>query len=362
MRFDNMRFTAAGQSLGDLPMRSLQANGDISFEGFRAAGFRALAAAGFSTLGGQEFRTAAPLPARSEVVLDKVIVKVGLQRLTFVADLLAEGLVYNLPNPLSVPFLEHNAQSKVGAAKRTMSPSSRGDNKMPILTPGRVPIFITSDDFNLDIRTLLESQRVGMPLDTAIMEQCVRSVNEAIEDQGINGATTLDGQDLVVAGYGAPGLLNATNANTDSQTLADWTPATVDGAKILADVQSAVAKLQADKKYGPYNLYVSTTAGLALDSDFKANSDLTIRMRLEQLEYGGRKLRVRVADFMPSTKFALVQMTSDVVDVVDGQRPTVVPWTSLDGFTIYNMIMAMMVVRFRSDYDGNSGVCVTTLS
>ena len=56
--------------------------------------------------------------------------------------------------------------------------------------------------------------------------------------------------------------------------------------------------------------------------------------RLEQLTYGGRNLRVRVADFMPTTKFALVQMTNDVVDIVDGQRPTIIPFTSLDGFTV----------------------------
>ena len=70
----------------------------------------------------------------------------------------------------------------------------------------------------------------------------------------------------------------------------------------------------------------------------------------------------RVADFMPSTKFALVQMSNDVVDIVDGQRPTVLPYTSLDGMTIHNLVMAMMIPRFRSDYNGNSGVCVTTLS
>lgn len=365
MRFENMRFTAAesGNPIGDLVQRSL-AQHAFGIKGMRRVGFKALgdamAAASYEEFG--EFRTAAPLPTRAEVVLDNAVVKVGLQRLTFVADLIAEGLTYKLPNPLSVPFLEWNAQSKVGHAQRTMSPSQRQENKLPILSPGRVPIYITSDGFALDIRLLMMSQRVGMPLDTSNIEQCTRSVNEAIEDAGVNGTTTLDGQDLYVGGYACPGLINAPNANTDAQTAADWAPATVNGANVLADVMAAVAKLQADYKFGPYNLYVSTSAGIALDNDFKANSDLTIRQRLELLEYGGRKLRVRVTDFMPTTKFALVQMTSDVCDMVDGQRPTVLPYTSLDGMTVHNLVMAMMIPRFRSDYNGNSGVCVTTLA
>jgi hypothetical protein len=55
-------------------------------------------------------------------------------------------------------------------------------------------------------------------------------------------------------------------------------------------------------------------------------------------------------------QMALVQMTSDVVEMINGQPPTVIPWTSLDGFTLYWLIMAVMVQRVRSDYDGNSGV------
>jgi len=57
-----------------------------------------------------------------------------------------------------------------------------------------------------------------------------------------------------------------------------------------------------------------------------------------------------------------VQMTSDVVEIVNGQPPTVIPWTSLDGFTLYWLIMAIQVPRVRSDYDGNSGVCIGTKS
>src|SRR5678816_1919975 len=151
-------------------------------------------------------------------IRDRAVVEVGLQRLTLTADVMAAGLTYNLTDPLSVAQLEWNQQSKIGAAQRTMSPSARGENKLPLIAPNRLPIYLTTDQFEIDIRTLKTSQRVGTPLDTSIVKQCTRAVNEAIEDAAINGATTLDGQNLQDAGYTAPGLLNAPGVNTQSLT------------------------------------------------------------------------------------------------------------------------------------------------
>lgn len=327
--------------LSDLVLRAMGEGGDLSVTSLRTPGFRALA----------------PLHDKAQVVFDQAVVEVGLQRLSFVADLMAEGLTYNLTDPLSMTQLEWDKINKVGAAQRTMSPSARGENKLVVRLPSRLPIYLTTDTFELDIRTLRMSQRLGTPLDTTLVKACTRSVNEAIEDAAINGATTLDGQAMAVAGYTAPGLLNAPNANTQSLTGASWDSTPV-GSDVLAETLAMVDKLQADKKYGPYNLYVGTAISNMLENDFKANGDLTIRQRLEQIQAGGRNLRIKTTDMMPVQKAALVQMTSDVVDVVYGQAPTVIPWTSLDGFTIYNLVMGIIIPRVRSDYDGNSGICI----
>jgi hypothetical protein len=342
--YDQMRTTPGGTSqLSGSFLRALEETGELSVNAMRAGGFRALA----------------PLSDKAQVLIDKTVINVGLQRLVFVADLLAEGLVYPLSDPLSVTQLEWSKSSKIGAAQRTMSPSARGENKLPSVLPSRTPIYLTTDQFEIDIRTLKMSQRVGTPLDTSIVGQCTRAVNEAIEDAGINGATTLDGQALVDAGYSAPGLLTAPNANVQTITQAAWTTAPV-GSTVMAEVLSMVAKLQADFKFGPYNLYVGTIIGNALNTDFKANGNDSILARLQQMNFGGRNLRIRTADMMPAATVVLVQMTSDVVEVINGQPPTVIPWTSLDGFTVYNLVMAIMVPRVRSDYNGNSGVCIGT--
>jgi hypothetical protein len=366
-----MRFMAGsdpnwnGQSpLTNVIMRSLEEAGGWSVESMRRPGFRMMEAVESEFA---PFRTLAPLQDKAQVAIDNAVVEVGLQRLTFAADIIAAGLTYPLSDPLSIAQLEWNSINKIGAAQRTMSPSARGENKLPIVTPNRLPIYLTTDQFELDIRTLKMSARVGTPLDTAIVKQCTRAVNEAIEDAAINGATTLDGQDLKVGGYSAPGLLNAPNAETQNLTAAAWTTTPV-GATVFNEVMAMIKKLQDNKKYGPYRLYVGTQIGNALDSDYNSGSanPITIRARLLQIE---SLQAIRVADLLPAgngaspsigNKVALVQMTSDVIDMVVGQPPTIIPWTSLDGFTIHNLVMAIMIPRVRSDYNGDSGICIGT--
>lgn len=353
---DDKRTTGEVQ-LSSVIERAMNEPGGLTIANLRGPGFRAMEA--MIGAEGGSFRALAPLPDRAQVVLDNAVVKVGMERLTFAADIMAAGLTYNLNDPLSITQLAWNSSNRVGAAQRTMSPSARGENKLPAVLENRLPVYLTTDNFHLDIRTLRMSQRVGMPLDTTLIEQCTRSVNEAIEDAAINGATTIDGQDLQVAGYKAPGLVNAPNAATQALTAANW-DATPVAANILADVMSMMQKLRANKKYGPYRLYVNTDVGAYLDNDYvSAAPQNTIKERLLKLE--GLQA-IRTADLMPAAKVVLVQMTSDVIDMVVGQAPTVIPYTSLDGFTFHNLVMAIMIPRVRSDYDNKSGVCIGTIA
>lgn len=299
-------------------------------------------------------RSLSPLSDKAQVMVDKAVVDVGLQRLFLAADLMAEGLVHPLADPLSVTQLEWEVISKTGGAQRTMSPSARGENQQPDRLIKRLPIYLTTDDFSIGIRTLKASQRVGIPLDTTLVSQATRRVNEAIEDSVINGAG------ITVGGYTAPGILNAPNVNTFNITDAAWTTVPV-GTTILSETLQMIDKLQADFKFGPYNMYVGTTIGNVMQGDFTTlKGDLTIQQRLEMISAGGRNLRVRIADQMPATTVALIQMTNDVIELVNGQPPTVIPWTSLDGFTLYWLVMAIVIPRVRSDYDGNSGIVVGT--
>lgn len=375
---NEMRFLAgspegyAGRNpLGDLIGRAAKEAGGWSVAAMRAPGFRMMeefteeerAFRAFQASHGM--RALAPLPEKAQVLIDKAVVDVGLQRLSLVKYILSKPeLVYTLTDPLSVTQLEWYTRNRTGAAQRTMSPSSRTENKLGIMLPFRLPIYLTMDGFQLDIRTLKMSERVGMPLDVSEIGSCTRSVNEGLEDAAINGATTLDGQPLADAGYTAPGILNATNANTQVLTLAAWTMATNVGATIFGEVEAMIAKLQADLKFGPYVLVVGTQIGNVLDADYtsgQAGQSISITTRERLLKIPSID-EIIVADMMPATKVVLIQMTPDVIQMVNGQVPTVIPWTSLEGFTFHNLVMAIMVPWIKSDASGNSGVVVGTLT
>lgn len=302
-----------------------------------------------------ELRSATPMEADAQRIIDRTVVQVGLERLVVVADILAAGLTYPLADPLSVLEINWQQESKSGGAQRTMDPRARGENQLPDRRTKRLPVYLTTDDFNLGVRTLRASERVGAPLDTSGVATATRRVNEAIEDAMINGAG------LQIDGMSTPGLLNAPNVNTITLT-SSWNTAwsSTLGESIRADVMRAISKLQSDKKYGPYGAYVGVNYGNALTADFKANGDRSILSRLREIVAGGRNFDIKVADQMPDDTLLVFQMTSDVVDIVTGMSPTNITWKSPDGFTFYNLVMAIMIPRVRDDYDGNSGIVVGT--
>lgn len=354
-----------GDELGGLIMRSLEeTEGRWSVKAIRRPGFeniqRVLADPSVN------FRALSPLPEKAQVVIDSAVTRVGLDRLSVVKTLLGAGLRYNLTDPLSVTQLEWYGRSKAANATRSMSPESRDENFLTDLLQARLPIYLTKATFFLDIRTLRMSQRVGMPLDTSNIEEGTRAVNESIEDAMINGAQTLDGVDLQVAGYKAPGLLNAPGAATGNLTASAWTGATPAPATVFQEVQTALNKLRANKRFGPYAMFTPINVSSALDADYGVSSPgVSIRDRLLKTE--GLQ-SIQTADLLPQgdaqgngAKVVIVQLTSDIVDVVVGQMPTVIPWTSISGFTFYNMVMAIMIPRVKVDYTGKTGIYVGTL-
>ena len=309
-----------------------------------------------SELSFAELRAASPLTEDAQRVVDNSVVKVGTQRLTVTSDLMAAGLTYPLTNPLSVLEVQWESIGETGGAQRTMTPSARGQNQMPNRLARRLPVYLTTDDFFMGIRTLRSSERSGQPLDTALIEQATRRVNEAIEDSVLNGATLETGTALQVNGNTVPGLLNAPNVNTITLS-ANWNTAT--GDQILADTLNMLGALQADKKYGPYAMYVGTNVGNALNKDFKAGVSGSTLARLQTVSNGtGGFLTIKTADMMPVNTVLMFQMTSDVIDLIVGQAPTVVPWTSPDGFTLYWMVMGIVIPRVRSDYNNASGIVI----
>jgi uncharacterized linocin/CFP29 family protein len=275
---------------------------------------------------------------------DKEIVQIAKARLIGVGDLVSRGLTYKLANALGVTRLEWENDTDMTPAAVGMSGIQRSQDDRVEFSMTGIPIPIVYKDFTLNIRHLEASRRSGQPLDTTMAMKAGRSVAEKIEDILWNGFTGL-GSNNTIYGY-----RTALNRNTGSVT-STWVTAT--GAQILADVLAMLQKAQDDHMYGPYVLYVPIAVMTNLGNDFKAESDKSIMQRLMEVP-GITEIKSTAA--LTGTNIMLVQMTSDVVQMIDGIQPTMVQWDSHGGMVTHFKIIAIMLPRFRNDSENQSGI------
>ena len=278
---------------------------------------------------------------------DTAIVGIAKSRLIGVADLMTRGLSMKLNNALGVTRVEWETDTDMTPAAVSMSGIQRSQDDRVEFSLTGMPVPIIHKDWTLNVRHLAASRNSGQPLDTMMAEKAGRVVAEKIEDMLWNGYTGL-GSNNTIYGY-----LTTPNRNTGSVTATTWIPAAPDGEKMLADVLRMIQKAQDDHMYGPYILYVPTAIGTSLGADFKDSSDKSIRSRL--LETEGLS-EIKSTTQLTGTNLVLVQLTSDVVQMIDGIQPTMVQWDSNGGMVTNFKIISIMLPRFRNDSEGQSGI------
>jgi len=292
-------------------------------------------------------RTNDTLRLREWIQYDTAVVQVAKAKLVGVADLMAAGLVYDLPNALGSTRLEWETDTDMNPASVSMSGISRSQDDEVEYNLVGMPIPIVHKDWTLNIRHLEASRRTGTPLDVTKAQKAGRSVAEQIESILWNGYTGL-GSNNTIFGY-----TNAQFRNTGTSS-ADWSSGTAtDGHNILADVLTMMEAAQADHMYGPYVIYLPIPVFTNLQADFKANSALSIYQRL--IEIPGISA-IRSTANLTSKNILMVQMTADVVQMVDGIQPTMVQWESHGGMLINFKIIAIMLPRIRNDSEQQSGI------
>lgn len=270
-------------------------------------------------------------------LFDRVVQDVARERLPAVADLIARGLVMQLPNALGVMDIQwERIKGDLVDAEVTMSglPEATKDRMETEIVNMPVPLF--HKEFFYNLRHLAAARRHGRQLDTDHAAVATRKISELIESTLFNG--------LTIAGQNIYGLKTEPNRKTMSVT-ANWTTAT--GEQIVADIIAAIdiANRAPNNMDGPFTLYVPQTVGAHFGSDYKTYSDKTILQRIKEIP--------GIADIMwtprlSGTNVLLVQMTSDVVQMIDGIQPTMVEWESHGGFQHNFKVMAIMLPRVRS--------------
>lgn len=301
---------------------------------------------------GQEFnasalRTLDTLRKDEWVHFDEALVEEGKIRLKGIADLVRLGLVIPVPNAMGRTIFQYEQSTDMEPAELSLSGLSRTEDDRLEFLLNSLPLPILHKDFNINLRTLMASRQRGEALDTTQSRVAGRLVAELLERIYFQGTSTSFG------GFPIYGLTTHPNRNTASYgTGGAWTGSKT-GEQILADILTMLTALEGDRMFGPYHLYVSANSSIILNQDFKANSDKSIMSRL--LEVNGLS-GITVADQMPASTVVLVQMTRDVVALIDGEPLQTVQWDMYGGFQIAFKAFSIQIPLVRADSDGRSGI------
>lgn len=295
----------------------------------------------------QPIANAATLRKDEWVQYDEAIIQAARERLVGVADLNGRGLTYNIPNGLGTTVLEYEDLSDITDAEMNMDAVTRGLDDRVEYDINYLPLPVIHKSFHLNIRVLNASRTTGAPLDTTQAELCGRKVAEKVEDILFNGTSSFAYGGGVIYGY-----TDFPKRITGSLSGA-WDSSGATGADILADVLAMKQASIDNRYYGPWMIYIPTAYETKLDEDFKANGDKTIRQRI--LEVSGI-LDIKVADKLSTDCVVMVQMTSDVVRMVNGLGITPVEWDSEGGMIFHYKVMTIQVPQLRADQEDQTGI------
>jgi uncharacterized linocin/CFP29 family protein len=277
---------------------------------------------------------------------DTAVLKIATERLVGVKYLMSKGLTYRT-NGLGKTVLEYEDASDMEAAQVSMDGVTRGRSDRVEFDMNYLPLPITHSNFQLSIRTLNASRTTGESLDTTMAEMAARKVAEKTEEMLFTGQS-----DLLYASGGIYGLTTVSTRNTGSLT-ANWDDSAASGSTVLADVLAMKQASLDDKHYGPFVLFVPGNFETALDDEFKANSDKSIRTRLSEI---GSISDIIVADKLTDDNVVLCELQPETIRMVEGLPLTTVEWQTHGDMLFHFKVMQILVPQPRADQDDTSGI------
>ncbi len=280
--------------------------------------------------------------------MDEAILNTSKSRLQGVADLVSRGLTFNLGNAMGTTVFEYEKISDAFQAELTMDAISRGENDRPDYGIEYLPIPIIHVDYQINARVLASSRSRGQSLDTTSAELAARKVAEKLESMLFTNTSYAFGGGTIYSYLSHP--------RRNPVTLAKhWDDSSATGATVVTDVISMKQKSIDAKHYGPWVLYVPVGYETVLDKDYDTTTATgrTIRERILQID---GITDVKVVDTLTAHNVLLVQMTSDVVRLVQGLGITNVEWNTEGNMITKYKVMTIQVPQVRADYNLKSGV------
>jgi len=301
---------------------------------------------------------ASALPYQAWQMIDRAVIKASRDRLNAWNDLAAVS-TYSGFNGMAITGIVKDTITDMGDAKVDMDTLSDDLNDAPLVTPDILPLPIIHAGFNLSQRRLAVSRNSGMPLDTTGAEQCARRCAETLEKITIGMtdlSSTVIGSSTEFTRRGIYGFQTQPDRITKTDVTAS---SSFDAETFVQEVIAMKELARAQKFYGPFVLYYSTTWDQYLARDYyvmttsgAAAPTKTVLQRVEEIKGISR---VQMLDFFTDTdELLLVQMNSDTVRAVDGMDWTTVQWEEQGGARINFRVMGIKVPDLRAQYVGTS--------
>lgn len=306
--------------------------------------------------------------------IDRRVYTATRQRLRGWSDLLGASS-YTIPNAMGKLTLEYYAIDDVGEAVLDMDALTPARNFRPSQKLRSMPLPIIHSDFSFSQRELMVSRSGGgSGLNLQLAEMAGFKIGEMIEKMlfGIEGSgfqygTISNGLYAHDGNSQLYGYLNHPN-RLASATLP--VPDGTNGQEIVDKVIQMREALYANGYFGPFIVYHSTDWDRWLDQDYVwnetnganwaygVNPTMTLRDRIKKI---GGIMDVRRVDYLtPAASHAytllMVQMTSDVVQAINGMPITTVMWETMGGFEVNFKVLCIQLARFIFDFNGKMGV------
>ena len=284
-------------------------------------------------------------------LLDSAVTGIAESRLGGVADLVANGLTYNLGNAMGTTVLETHDVAGDLTAELTMDGLTRGENNRPNYQHNYLPIPIIHVDYEINSRALAASRNMGNAIDTTLAERAARGVNLKLEQMLFTNVTYAYGETDSRTRNSIYSYINFPDRNQVTLST-DWDDSAKTAAGIYAEVLNMVQTSINNYHYGPWMLYIPTAYQTVLEEDYEtgAVNGLTIRERIMKID--GLK-GIKVVDTLTADNVLLVQMTSDVVRLVRGMGIQNIEWSEEGRFINKFKVITIQVPQIRSTQAGS---------
>ena len=288
--------------------------------------------------------------------IDSAVIDVMRTPIPGVADLISRGLTRALGG-LGTFSSVYEQLSDMSDADVTMNITAQNAKKDKVAyTSVAVPVPIISKPFEIDIRMLEASRKMGESLDTTTTRVATRKVREALEAMLFNGSTLKVGSSVIYGYTNAPHILNKTAAAYGGGDFG------TDG-NAHKTINGMIGALNALGFFGPFGMYVSPTQYGQLNALTGVNlteTQLSVILRTLGNLQGGLLEFVKPSYSLADGVSIIVQLTQDVVDLAIGQDITAVSWAEFGGLLTQFRVLTAAVPRIKYDANNACGVAKAT--